>query len=174
MSYIIYGVAAAIALGLKYIHTYLSIDYLLFILKPVASLVEKAMNSPFDYYPELGYVSDKLSVVIGRECAGINFFIVIFLMLTISFAAKVRGRKDKPLLMTYFLAVSYIVTIIANASRIITSILVLRLGIAADIKQAVLLHQSVGVIFYFVYLACTYYLFSYLIKRMEVTNEEFI
>jgi hypothetical protein len=47
------------------------------------------------------------------------------------------------------------------------SILVLQLGIAANAKQAVLLHQSVGVLFYFIYLIGGYYIFLKLTKRME-------
>ncbi|QXM05300.1 exosortase K [Crassaminicella indica] len=158
-----------IAACIKMIFKYGDFQYILFILKPVTKIVELVLGVAFKYYEGIGFINADFKIHISRGCSGINFFIMVFLMISFSFLFKIRN-KNKSLVALIFFIVAYFITIIANASRIIVAFLIMN-TITFNMKYERLMHQSIGVVFYFSYLIITYYLFSKIFQKGDESHE---
>ncbi|QZY55743.1 exosortase K [Crassaminicella profunda] len=169
MNLLAYGIALFMAIYIKFIFRYGNFQYVLYILKPVTKVVELFLGVSFQYYEGIGFINNDLKMHISRGCSGANFFIMVFLMISFSFISKIQNKNKLPALLIFF-TVSYVITIIANASRIIGASLMMHI-ITFNIKYERLIHQSIGVIFYFIILIITYYLFSKMIDKGEKTHE---
>lgn len=144
---------------------YGSLEDLFFIIKPVVFIVEKATGIKFYYNQSLGFVNQQGNVVINQACAGIRFWMAALSMLGFSFVSKIRGLKKQWMMVLAFILFSYIITVFANASRIIGAIWVLDFSIGKGPSAERLLHQSIGVLFYWTYLLITYGIFSRLFRK---------
>ncbi|AOT69388.1 exosortase K [Geosporobacter ferrireducens] len=153
------------AFRLYLLYRYGSVEDLLFIIKPVAFLVEKALGIRFYYDQDLGFVSQQGNVVINQACSGIRFWIAVYCMLGFSFVSRVKSIGKKYMMTFGFVLFSYGITIFANASRIITAIGILNLAIVESTTSERFLHQSIGVLFYWIYLCIIYVLFEKLIRK---------
>lgn len=136
-------------------------------IKPVAYIVELFLGISFTYYEGMGFVNEALAINIGKECSGIQFFILVFFMLTFSFVPKLKGKKKKLLAVGIFLIYAYGIAILVNAARIIGSIFLMDLGLFSNAKQKILVHQSIGVVFYFTYLVVSYFIFYKIIHKRK-------
>ncbi len=175
MNGIIYIIIILIVIGLRIIYQYGDLELLLFILKPVASITETFLGIEFQYISgKVGFINKNLEIQITKECSGVNFLTITILMLIFSFIHRIRNKKYKLLISCYFLIASYIVTILANASRIIGTIFIMNTGLFTDIKMERLMHQSIGVLVYFIYLILVYFIGDRITKRMGDKNESTI
>lgn len=147
-------------------------SWVLWMLKPVALILELFLGVPFTYYEGVGFVNTELNINIAKECSGINFFIMVLLMLMGSFCLKIRGKKNRWMAILGVIVYGYIIAILANASRIIGTIFIMNLGLISNSKQYILIHQSIGVVFYLVYLMFSYFVFYKIINKMEAYHEE--
>lgn len=139
-----------------------SFIYLLF-LKPTAYLVHLIFGITFDYVKDIGFINQRLGIVIGKSCSGINYFIIMFLMLLVLFSHK----KRKVRWFISYLGLSYIVTIIANGSRIILSILFMKLNILNAKIYERLMHEIIGIVVYFIFLLAVYLIIHKVRDRNE-------
>jgi len=155
--------AAILVLGKELVTT----DLLIPILKPVTLIVEAALGISFDYHRGIGFYNDGLAIMITRKCAGVNFLITLFLMLVFSFAMYVSESTKKLIAVVIFFIYAYILTILANASRIMGIVYMMRAGIFSNMRYENLLHQSTGVVFYFTYLIIAYLLIYRFFRGME-------
>ncbi|WP_432667364.1 exosortase K [Wukongibacter baidiensis] len=130
------------------------------ILKPVSLIISTFLGISFDYLSDIGFYNETLSIVITRKCAGINFFITFFGMLTFSFISKFEGVIEKVIAMLAFFVCGYLVTILANASRIIGIVYMGKIDIFLDPRYKDLMHQSIGVVSYFTYFIMGYLFFD--------------
>ncbi len=153
--------------------TYTKTEQLSFLLFPVASIVEKVFNSSFYYQEAIGFVYESMSIVINKSCSGGTFLMICFCMLSFSFAGRIKKIKDKYLLVIGFLLLSYVLTILANVSRIIIAIQMLSFKVSQNAQIERVLHQGVGVLVYCVYLWGIYIVLSKLIRVGE-ENEKII
>ncbi len=71
------------ALGMKLFYSTSSPDNLRWILAPTTRLVEFASGWTFTFESHAGYMSSDHSFLIAASCAGVNFLITAFLMLTL-------------------------------------------------------------------------------------------
>ena len=169
----IYWGISATAIGIHILYQYGSLENLLFMIRPVAFMLEKALGIIFYYEPDVGFVSEQVRVVINKSCAGTTFWIMSFCMLTFSFVPRIKGGWKRFIWFLIFLGLSYILTLFANMSRIITAIGILNLKFNKSDLLERLLHQSIGVLVYCTYLWIIYAIFSKLIRKEE-NNEKFI
>ncbi|MCT4619280.1 MAG: exosortase K [Marinisporobacter sp.] len=167
MNVLFYLLAVGMAIGIKMIYQYGDFQYLLYILKPVTKLVELFLGVSFQYYEGVGFINEPLKIHISRGCSGVNFFIMVFLMISFSFLSKIQNKL--PALLIFFMS-SYCITIISNASRIIGTALMIN-TLTFPMRYERLMHQSIGVIFYFVNLMVAYYLFSKILRKGEMIHE---
>ncbi|KAB3531539.1 exosortase K [Alkaliphilus serpentinus] len=173
MNIFIYIISFIVIAVTQYLYLYGKLEGLLFILKPVVYLVSLFTGEGFTYYSEMGFLNPKLAVNIGRECAGINFFSIVLLMLIFSNIKRVKGRGSKLIFLLSSMIFSYLVAIIVNASRIIASLFLLDLKIFPNGYEA-LVHQATGIIFFLGYLFAIQFLFKKIICKMGDHYDEII
>ncbi len=165
MNIVIYLIIALISGGLGFVYRYGDLSLLSFILRPVTFIIELFLGTKFSYHDNLGFVNEVYKVNIGRDCSGINFLIITLLMLTFSFISKIKGGVRKFTSLLIIIVASYGITIFANASRIIGAILIMDIPIFLETRYEGLLHQSIGVVVYFIYLLGTYILASKILEK---------
>lgn len=141
-------------------------ELLMILLRPTALMVERALSISFDYHRGMGFYNSELAIIITGKCAGLNFFTALLGMLTFSFIAKVDRFWKKLIALGAFCIYAYILTILANASRIIGIVYMMNLGVFSNIRYENLLHQASGVVFYFTYFIIAYLLVDKLLKVM--------
>jgi exosortase K len=132
------------ALSLKFYYSTASVNQLHWILTPTTLLVEFVTGRSFAFESHAGYMSSDHTFLIAASCAGVNFLITAFLMLSI--------RKRGWMLLPVLAVVAYVATVVANAVRISIALYLqqtpLRLG-SLDANQ---LHRLEGVFVYFGFL----------------------
>lgn len=140
-------------------------DALAFLLRPTDTLVGLATSSSSLYSPDEGYFHSELNILIDKSCAGFNFWILCFLML--SFLAFRYLHKQSHLALTLPAAslCAYVLTIFANTSRISIAIFLQNRMGAFFPENPGWLHEAQGV---FVYLSCL--IISYLIAEFLLTK----
>src|SRR5687767_9823927 len=77
------AVVALCALALKYHYSTATPDQMRWILAPTTLLVELFSRKSFEFESYTGYMSADHTFVIAAPCAGVNFLITAFLMLTL-------------------------------------------------------------------------------------------
>ena len=160
---ILYGI-----LGLGFILTKLwykeaSAEALAFILVPITRVVEIVTGHLSTYVTNEGYLFNNLGIIISKSCSGFNFFLTCFLMLSVLLIINLHQIKKKISAGILFLTITYIITIIANCSRIITA---LRLKpFTSNLFPEDLIHSSIGVVTYFFFLIATYLLVEKIIIK---------
>lgn len=155
---IFYVVTALIVVIVKLFYNVCDVSRLLFILFPVTKLTEIFTGINFYFEQGIGYVSYDGSIVIGKSCVGLNFFIIALCMFVFSFIKVFSNIKAKVLVFLVFIASSYIATIVVNFFRIAGSILILKAGFLSGIIDKDILHKATGILFYFFFLVVCYYL----------------
>ena len=120
------------------------------ILYPTSALVNVFSSIEFWFDPNKGYMAVGTPVVIGPGCAGLNYFVIALCMSVFSFAN--RYQHSKVYLFLGLTVLTYVVTLVANASRIIAVIMMLDLGDRLNFTVSSTLHTVQGSLFYFVFL----------------------
>jgi exosortase K len=122
-----------------------------FLLAPTAALVGALTGHDFSAESGAGYTSRELFVVIAPACSGMNFAIIAFTALAVTFVGRLRGALAKMGWVMCSAPVAYVATIVANSLRI-----TLGLGAGRSIAAAGWLshaeaHRALGIL---VYLGC--------------------
>jgi exosortase K len=120
------------AVGLKFYYSTATVNQLRWILAPTTFLVELVTGSRFEFESHAGYMKSDHTFLIAASCAGVNFLITSFLMLSLRKLWKDRSRADgrrmrQTLLDWSFLPMAavfaYLATLFANTIRIATALL---------------------------------------------------
>lgn len=137
------------AFALKHFYSTAGVNELRWILAPTTLLVELVSGRTFNFEMHAGYMSSDRSFLIASSCAGINFMITAFVMLSI---ARLWRRQLSWKLIPAALVISYATTIVANTVRISTALHLQenRLEIAG--LNGNQLHRLEGVVIYFGFL----------------------
>ncbi len=106
------------ALALKFYYSSASANGLRWILAPTTWLVELASGIAFEFESYAGYVSGDRSFVIAPSCAGVNFLIAAFLMLSARKLLSGRPQNTDWLFIPVAALIAYLVTLVANTVRI--------------------------------------------------------
>jgi exosortase K len=116
-------VALACAFALKLHYSTASADQLRWILAPTTALVELVSGVSFEFESHAGYISRERSFLIASSCAGVNFLITAFLMLSMR---NLLGERSKKVVWGGIPAaavIAYLTTLVANAARITIALL---------------------------------------------------
>src|SRR5881394_1510993 len=110
-------VVLAAAAALKQFYSTASANELRWMLWPTTRLTELVTGTNFTFESHAGYMSDDRGFLIASACAGINFLITAFLMLSLRMLWNERttGVKWRTILLSAMSA--FVVTIIANTVR---------------------------------------------------------
>jgi len=151
----------ACALSLKFYYSTASVNQLRWILAPTTVLVEIVTGSRFEFESHAGYMKSDHTFLIAASCAGVNFLITSFLMLSLRSLWKQESREclgngvRRAVREWGFLPgaalFAYVATILANGVRISTALLHLG-STGIDWLGRDQLHRFEGIITYFGFL----------------------
>jgi len=106
---------------LKFKYRIMETDSLVWLLKPVSLLVEIMSGVKSIYLPGGGYYFEQLNMVINKSCSGFNFWLLCFLMLNCLGLKFCQAVFQKMGVLLTSIIVAYILTVLVNSCRIITS-----------------------------------------------------
>jgi exosortase K len=140
------------AFTLKLYYSTATADQLRWILAPTTAVVELINGTSFEFESHAGYMSSDHSFLIATSCAGVNFLITAFLMLSMRKLLGDPSKKIAWVFITNAALIAYLVTVVANAARI--SIALRLQGIAGGIGglNSYQLHRFEGIFIYFGFL----------------------
>lgn len=143
---------ALCAAALKLHYSTAGADQLRWILAPTTSLVRLVGGWQFEYESRAGYINGERTFVIAAPCAGINFLIASFLMLSLRWlrAGGARGAGWRFIPLAALCA--YLTTLAANAVRISAALQALSLPPDTGRLSPGQLHRLEGIVIYFGFL----------------------
>lgn len=148
------------ALLLKLSYSTASPNQLRWILAPTTVLVELVSGTQFEFESHAGYISSDRSFLIAASCAGVNFLITSFLMLSLGklWRDRSRNRSVKPSyilawrFIPYAAVCAYLATLMANTVRISTALWLRRMPLEISWLSGNQLHRLEGIFIYFGFL----------------------
>jgi|ERR1051325_953223 exosortase K len=146
------GVVLLMALGLKQFYSTASANQLSWILEPTTILVSLISGESFQFESYAGYITSDRSFVIAAACAGVNFLITAFLMLSLR---KLWADQSTEVSWTFIpiaALAAYLATLIANAVRITIALQLQRTQPHIGNFSPSELHRLEGIFAYFGFL----------------------
>jgi len=141
---------------LKYGFTIANNDNLLFLLKPIDFIIRMLAGSKSVYIAESGYFHKQLGILIDKSCAGFNFWILNFLMLTFLGLKYFSCHAKKLATIPIALIAAYLITIFVNSSRIFSSVVIQRYTNNIHFLKHNILHEAIGILINLTFLILTY------------------
>jgi len=138
------------ALALKQHYAPASVDQLRWILAPTTRIVEFVTGSQFEFESHAGYMSGDHTFLIAASCAGVNFLITAFLMLSLRKLWSERNISWR--FIPTAACVAYLATIVANTVRISTALRLQRAPLEFASLDGNQLHRFEGIFIYFGFL----------------------
>lgn len=134
-------------LALKFYYSSASANALRWILAPTAKFVELTSGTTFEFESYAGYVTSDRGFVIAPACAGINFLIAAFLMLSLSRLRSPRSPGKDWRFIGLAALTAYLVTLLANTVRIVIALQLRELSETSGFKAGEL-HRVEGILVY--------------------------
>src|SRR2546423_13271314 len=106
------------AWSLKWFYSTATVDQLRWILWPTTKLVELVTGAQFEFESRAGYMNSEHTFLIAASCAGVNFLIIVFVMLGLRKLWKDRSEKTPWRFIPVAAGLAFIATIITNTVRI--------------------------------------------------------
>jgi exosortase K len=142
--------AAALAIWcMKRYYSDASVDDLGWILGPTARLVGVVTRTRFVAAPGEGYFSPDRLFLIEKSCAGINFMIAAFGMLTFARLHRVERGLTGARVLAVSVVASYAAAVIVNATRITIAMWLAAHPVALSTFTAAEVHRIEGIVVYF-------------------------
>jgi exosortase K len=131
-------------------------EQLRWILAPTTQLVELISRRSFSFESHAGYLSSDRTFLIAGSCAGVNFLITSFLMLSLrrlwnNSSQRRLGRFDWLFIPVAALS-AYVATLVANTVRICVALQMREMHWEIDGLSANQLHRFEGIFVYFGFL----------------------
>jgi exosortase K len=139
--------AAVIAWALKRHYAQATADDLIWILAPTARLTGIVTDTAFAMQPGEGYLSRERLFLIEKSCAGVNFIIAAFAMVTFARLPHATSALPAARLLATSLLVAYTAAVAVNATRI--SVAMWLVEHPPGLLGAGDLHRIEGIVVYF-------------------------
>jgi len=140
------------ALGLKLYYSAASPNQLRWILAPTTALVQLVTGASFQFESHAGYISSDRSFLIAASCAGVNFLITAFLMLSLRKLWRDRGHKISWSFIPSTALFAYLATLVANTVRISVALWLHHASPEINGLTRNQLHRFEGIFIYFGFL----------------------
>lgn len=165
-----FGICFLIFATLKYLFRCMDVDYIRFLIFPTSIILEIVTGAKAVYEDGAGYFYSDLNIIIDKSCSGFNFLLISFLMTAFIFLRQTFTKKWIVIPLSF--AIAYLITIIANVSRI-TGYLAIMRGSLPQLLDAndSWLHQAEGVFVYLFFLILLYFILNH-ITNIRNSNEE--
>jgi exosortase K len=135
--------------GMKRHYADANADALWWILAPTAWLVHSLTGVSFALAPGEGYFSQDRLFLIEKSCAGINFMIAAFGMVTVALFQRVGSATSGVRVLTASLLISYAAAVLVNASRIAVAMWLSARHMGVAMLTSAEIHRIEGIIVYF-------------------------
>ena len=153
---VIFGVqlwlVALCALTLKVHYSTATADDLRWILAPTTLFVEFMGGHQFQFESYAGYMSSDRRFLIAAPCAGVNFLITAFLMLTLRRLWRERAQGVSWTMIPVAAVLAYIATLVANTTRIWLALELRAQSVEVTGLTSNQLHRLEGIVVYFGFL----------------------
>ena len=136
------------ALALKFHYSTASVNQLRWILAPTTLLVELLSGKSFEFESYTGYMSSDHTFVIAAPCAGVNFLITAFLILSVRRLWRDRFQATSWTLIPLSAVTAFAATLVANTARICLALTDLEMSWLSASQQ----HRLEGIVVYFGFL----------------------
>jgi exosortase K len=124
-------------------------DNLWGILGPTARLAGETAGVSFVTEPGTGYLSRERLFLIEKSCAGLNFMIAAFAMLTFTFRRRVTSFSSGAIVLAGSVLIAYSAALIVNAARITIALWLIAHPLAVSRLTPAQSHRVEGIIVYF-------------------------
>ena len=119
VNYIYYIAIAGIFFILKTWYTQTTTDSLYYLLKSINGIFEIFNGSKAIYIKTKGFYHEQLDILIDKSCAGFNFFLICFLMISFLIVENRKSHVQKIVCIGVSFICTLFITIITNVYRII-------------------------------------------------------
>jgi exosortase K len=160
------AVVALVIWGMKRHYADARPDDLTWILSPTTQLVEAMTRTTFAWQPGEGHFSRDRLFLIEKSCAGINFMVAAFGMLTLALIHRVGSGMSPVRIMGVSLLASYAAAVPVNAVRIAIAMWLAAHPTALFTFSAADVHRIEGIVVYFGGLVLLYELVQRLDRRL--------
>lgn len=144
------------AVAAKHFYSTASVNQLRWILAPTRMLVELVSGTRFEFESYAGYMSSDRTFVIAASCAGVNFLVTSFLLLSLRKLWGERAHDTSWRFIPLAAICAYLATLVANTFRIATALRLRGLNQEAGWLSPNQLHRFEGVFIYFGFLLLLY------------------
>ena len=148
------GIVISLVMMLKFFHAKSTTDALLFLLAPVNALIELFNNSNATYIPDTGFYYPDFHMVIDKSCAGVNFFILVFLVSSLAVIPGYQRLKVKLLVLPALMIVAFIATLLCNFFRIHIAIFLMQFYTVLPWLSKAWIHEVQGGCIYLAAIVC--------------------
>lgn len=155
---------------LKYFYTQSSNTHLWFLLAPVNTCIEAVTGSQGIYAPSDGFLHTGLPIIIDKSCSGLNFWLLSFSLLSLSTLGFYQTHRQKLAACLALAAISYLVTLFVNVSRILIAIFTLQHKELHPSLRADWMHEAQGAFVYLLFLILLYRCIYYITVKLTKTN----
>jgi exosortase K len=145
------------ALALKAHYSIASPDQLRWILSPTTWLVELLSGRSFSFESHVGYMSSDHTFLIAASCAGVNFMIASFLMLSLRVVLAARPHAISWRCLPVTAIAAYASTVVANTVRICIALEMQKADVHSQLLDAGELHRLEGIVVYFAFLLLLFF-----------------
>jgi exosortase K len=145
-------------LSMKFYYSAASVNQLRWILAPTTVLVQFVTGRQFTFESHAGYMSSDHTFLIAASCAGVNFLITSFLMLTLRHLWRQRLKHYQEQLWRQWIflpiavVMAYATTVVANTARISVALQMQQTSLKMRWLDAEQLHRLEGILVYFGFL----------------------
>lgn len=157
-----YALTALLAVGLKLAWRGCPPTEPRVFLAPLVAVLSFLSGASFTFRPD-GYWSPSLGVLITKDCGGMNYFLIALGLLVLSHIRSCRGRA-KVAACGGFLIGAYLLTLLANVSRVICVLALGRTAFGGEFLAG-RPHLALGALVYFFFLAAGNLLAGALIRK---------
>lgn len=158
---------AACVVSFKFYYASASVNDLRWLLEPTTIAVETFTGTDFTFESYSGYMKDDKTFLIAASCAGGNFLIASFLLISIGGLWPIRHSGGSWFFLIGAGIGAYFVTIIANTVRISTALRLREVPAETGWFNDSQLHRIEGITIYFGFL-----MLIYLIISMRITEND--
>ncbi|MCL7752735.1 exosortase K [Polaribacter sp. Z022] len=153
---IFYFVMIGFFILLKFGYTLTETNHLTFLLSPTSKLVEFVTGFQSIYADSKGYYFQELNIVIDKSCAGFNFWILSFLMLTFLSLKYFEKINDKVIAIIISFFGAYLFTVLINSFRInVVVIFQNKIELLTNLRKGII-HESIGITINLTFLVLIY------------------
>jgi exosortase K len=142
----------AFVFALKLHYSTASVDHLRWILAPTTALLEAVSGASFEFESHAGYISRERRFLIAGSCAGVNFLIAAFLMLSMRKLFRDRSKRIPWRFIPTVAGAAYLATLVANTARISIALWLRQRPAEIGWLSPDQLHRFEGVFIYFGFL----------------------